>query len=379
MKTLTLANLVARAEAMVPALKERAARAEAEGRLPLETIDEFREAGFFRVFVPKRYGGLELDYGPTQVELCNQLGRGCGSSAWVFSVVACHAWLLGMMPEPAQEAVWSTGPDTLMTTAVSPSTGTIRRVEGGYKLSGRWQFCSGVDFADWVLFSGPLEGENARVPWCLVSRKEIEIDHDSWHPMGLAGTGSKDVDVKDAFVPESWTSAWGARPGAALNESYIYRLPFIPFFFINVSTPALGVARGAVEEFISQVNARPGRATPGRQLRLAESAAEVDAALELMRADMAEAIETGRAEREMSPAQLARWERDLGYATKLCVQAVDRLLTAVGAHGIDADNPIHRAGRDIHAIASHAGTSWEDRGLAYARWVCGLPLESPVT
>jgi len=112
---------------------------------------------------------------------------------------------------------------------------------------------------------------------------------------------------------------------------------------------------------------------------LAESAAEVDAALELMRADMAEAIETGRAEREMSPAQLARWERDLGYATKLCVQAVDRLLTAVGAHGIDADNPIHRAGRDIHAIASHAGTSWEDRGLAYARWVCGLPLESPVT
>jgi 3-hydroxy-9,10-secoandrosta-1,3,5(10)-triene-9,17-dione monooxygenase len=372
----TLEDLVTRAEAMVPALKERAARAEAEGRLPLETIEEFIEAGFFRVFVPKRYGGLELDNGLTQVELCNQIGRGCGSSAWVFSVVACHAWLLGMMPEAAQDAVWSTGPDTLMTTAVSPSTGKIKRVEGGYRLSGRWQFSSGCDFAQWILFSGPLEGEKARAPWCLVNKKDFEIDHDSWHPMGLVGTGSKDVDVKDAFVPDEWASPMGARPGAYLHESYIYRVPFVPFFFLNVSCPALGVARGAVEEFIAQVNARPGRATVGRQVRLAESSAEADAALALMRADMTEVAETGRAEREMTPAQLARWERDLGYATKLCVQAVDRLLPALGAHGIDVDNPVHRAGRDIHAISTHA-CNWDPRSLAYARWAFGLEPENP--
>jgi 3-hydroxy-9,10-secoandrosta-1,3,5(10)-triene-9,17-dione monooxygenase len=372
----TLEDLVARAEAMVPALKQRAATAERDGRLSRETIEEFKDAGFFRVFVPKRYGGLELDYGLTQIEICNQLGRACGSSAWVFSVVTCHAWLLGMMPEAAQEAVWSSGPDTLMTTAVSPSTGKIRRVQGGYRLSGRWQFSSGCDFAEWILFSGPLEGEKARAPWCLVNKEDFEVDHDSWHPMGLAGTGSKDVDVKDAFVPDAWASGWGARPGALLNESYIFRIPFIPFFFINTSSPALGVARGAVEEFTSQVNARPGRATVGRQMRLAESSAEVDAALALMRADMTEVAETGRAEREMTAEQLARWERDLGYATKLCVQAVDRLLTVVGAHGIDVNNPIHRAGRDIHAIATHAG-NWDARGLAYARWAFGLEPENP--
>jgi 3-hydroxy-9,10-secoandrosta-1,3,5(10)-triene-9,17-dione monooxygenase len=376
MTTPTLEDLIRRAEAMVPVLKQRAVTAEREGRLSKETIQEFTDAGFFRVFVPKRYGGLELDYGRTQVELCNQIGRACGSSAWVFSVVACHAWLLGMMPEPAQDAVWSTGPDTLMTTAVSPSTGKIRRVDGGYRLSGRWQFSSGCDFAEWVLFSGPLEGEKARAPWCLVNKKDFEIDHDSWHPMGLAGTGSKDVDVKDAFVPDEWASPMGARPGAYLHESYIYRIPFVPFFFYNTSCPALGVARGAVEEFTSQVNARPGRATVGRQVRLAESSAEVDAALALMRADMAEVVETGRAEREMTPEQLARWERDLGYATKLCVQAVDRLLPALGAHGIDVDNPVHRAGRDIHAISTHA-CNWDARGLAYARWAYGLEPESP--
>ncbi len=376
MTTQKLDELVSRAEAMVPVLKQRATQTEADGRLPQETIDEFKSAGFFRVFVPKRYGGYELDYGLTQVELCNQLGRGCGSSAWVQSVVACHAWVLGRMPEAAQDAVWSTGPDTLVTTAVSPSTGKIRRVEGGYLLNGRWQFSSGCDFAEWILLSGPLEGDRGRGPWCLVRKGDIEIDHDSWHPMGLAGTGSKDIELKDAFVPEARSAPMSARDGADLHESYIYRIPFAPFFFLNVSCPALGVARGAVEEFTSQVNARPGRATVGRQMRMAESSAEVDAALALMRADMREVAEVGRAGREMTPDQLARWERDLGYATKLCVQGVDRLLTAVGAHGIDVNNPVHRAGRDIHAIATHSG-NWDARGMAYARWAFGLEPENP--
>ncbi len=376
MSTPTIEQLSKRAGAMIPTLKERAARTEASGRLPKETIDEFIEAGFFRVFVPKRYGGFELDYGLTQVELCNQIGRGCGSSAWIQSVVACHAWLLAMMPAKAQEAVWSSGADTLMTTAVSASTGEVRRVEGGYRLNGRWQFSSGCDFADWILLVGPLEGGEGRSPWCLVNKKDFAIDHDSWHPMGLAGTGSKDINVQDAFVPEEWASPMGARPGAHLHDSYIYRIPFAPFFFLNVSCPALGVARGAVEEYVDQVNARPGRATVGRQVRLAESSAEVDAALALMRVDMTEVAETGRAGQEMTPEQLARWERDLGYATKLCVQAVDRLLTSVGAHGIDADNPIHRAGRDIHAIGTHSG-NWDARGFAYSRWAFGLEPESP--
>jgi 3-hydroxy-9,10-secoandrosta-1,3,5(10)-triene-9,17-dione monooxygenase len=375
MTTPTIAELAARAEAMLPALKQRAARADAEGHLPQETIDEFKDAGFFRVFVPRRYGGYELDYGLTQVELCNQIGRACGSSAWVFSVVACHAWLLGMMPEATQEAVWSTGPDTLMTTAVSPSSGKIKRVEGGYLLSGRWQFSSGCDFAEWILFTGPLEAEKARAPWCLVNKKDFTIDHDSWHPMGLAGTGSKDVEVKEAFVPEEWASGLGARPGAHLHESYIYQLPFVPYFFLNVSSPALGVARGAVEEYVAQINARHGTPSAGRQMRLAESSAEVDAALALMRADMKESAEIGRAGGEFAPEYLAKLERDLGYATKLCVQAVDRLLPALGAHGIDASNPVHRAGRDIHAISTHA-CNWDPRALAYARWAFGLEPEN---
>ena len=128
----TLEELVGRAEAMVPRLMERAADTERLGRIPDKTIAEFTDAGFFRAFVPRRYGGYELDYPLTQVELCNQIGRGCGSSAWVLTVVSCHPWLLGMLPDSIQQKVWgTTGPDTLLPTAVSPADAKIRRVAGG--------------------------------------------------------------------------------------------------------------------------------------------------------------------------------------------------------------------------------------------------------
>jgi 3-hydroxy-9,10-secoandrosta-1,3,5(10)-triene-9,17-dione monooxygenase len=370
----TLDDLVTRAEAMLPALGARAVDTHRNGRVPSETIDDFKAAGFFRVFVPKRFGGYELDYGRTQVELCNQIGRACASSAWVWSVVACHPWLLGMLPDAVQQEVWRTGPDTLMTTAVSPSTGKIRRVPGGFRLQGRWQFSSGVDAAEWIMFGGPLEGEHSRAPWLVVPHKDWEIDHESWHPAGLRGTGSKDVTV-DAFVPEELTAPFGARPGAVQSDSYIYRLPFVPMFYYNVACPALGVARGAVEEYVSQVRARPGRAeSPGRQLRLAEASAEADAALALMRSDAGEVARLGSAGDEIPQATLMRWERNLGYSTQLCIQAVNRLLTTLGAHGIDEANPVHRAGRDIQAIGTHAG-NWEARAANYARWAFGLELQ----
>jgi 3-hydroxy-9,10-secoandrosta-1,3,5(10)-triene-9,17-dione monooxygenase len=370
----TLEDLMARAEALVPVLRQRAESTHQQGRVSDETIRDFKDAGFFRAFVPKRYGGYELDYGRTQVELCNQIGRACASSAWVLAVVGCHPWLLGMLPDVIQSAVWSTGPDTLLTTAVSPSTGKIRRVPGGYKLEGTWQFSSGVDAAEWIMFGAPLDGEKTRAPWCVVPKKHWQIDHESWHPAGLRGTGSKDVHV-EAFVPEEMTCAFGARPSASLSESYIYRLPLVPLFYYNVACPALGVARGAVESFVEQVKARPSRgANPGRQMRLAESSAEVDAALALMRADAAEIAALGRSEVEISRDTLLRWERNIGYSTQLCVQATNRLLTELGAHGIDESNPVHRAGRDIQAIGTHAG-NWDARAVNYARAAFGLEPE----
>ena len=123
-------ELEARAEALLPRLRERAAQTEALRRVPDETIEEFCQAGFFRLFQPARYGGYELDYGPVQLALGGQLGRACGSSAWVQCVVACHAWLLGMFPRAAQDAVWADDPEALLSTAISMRSARGRPVAG---------------------------------------------------------------------------------------------------------------------------------------------------------------------------------------------------------------------------------------------------------
>jgi 3-hydroxy-9,10-secoandrosta-1,3,5(10)-triene-9,17-dione monooxygenase len=181
------------------------------------------------------------------------------------------------------------------------------------------------------------------------------------------------VRVNGAFVPEAWTARGFERPGTALNTSYLYRLPFGPLFFYNVACPALGVALGAIEAYTAYMSSRPERANmPQRQMRIAESAAEVDAALALLRADAAEIIRLGMHGDEVPQLTQLRWARNTGYAVQLCTRAVDRLISAVGAHGMLDDSPVQRAFRDVHAIANHAGNNWDLRGEAFGRVALGL-------
>src|SRR5205823_4957142 len=139
-RQVTIDEVATRAEALVPHLHERATLTEQLRRVPDETMQEFLDAGLFRVLQPKRWGGYELPYGRTQTQLCNVLGKACGSSAWVQCVVACHAWCLAMFPPDAQDAVWGRDADTLVASAFSFTTGHGRPVTGGYFIEGNWQF-----------------------------------------------------------------------------------------------------------------------------------------------------------------------------------------------------------------------------------------------
>ena len=377
----TLEELVARAESLLPRLRARASGTEQQRHIPRETIDEFVDAGLFRVFQPSRFGGYELHYGRTQTELCNVLGRACGSSAWVQSVVACHAWCLGMFAAEAQDAVWGSDPDTLVGTAFSFNSGRGRPVEGGYIVEGEWSFSSGSDACQWIILGTPVfegEGPATRLIWTLLPRHEWEIV-DVWFAAGLRGTASNDIRVQGAFVPTEFTvevTTFDGRPtpGSAVNDCYIYRLPLFSVFPYNVSTPALGIARGALEAYIQYMGSRPDRANLAqRQMRIAESAAELDAAQALWLADAAELERLGPSGGPWTPILLAKIRRDLAYATMLCTRAVDRLVTAVGAHGMLEDTPIQRAFRDVHAIANHMGNNWDVQAIPYAREVLGLP------
>jgi 3-hydroxy-9,10-secoandrosta-1,3,5(10)-triene-9,17-dione monooxygenase len=378
--TPTIHDMVQRAEALLPRLRERAAETEALGRLPVETVADFREGGFFRVLQPRRFGGMELDYGRLQLELCSTLGQACGSSAWVQMVVACHAWCLAMFSEEAQQAVWGKDPETLVASAFGFSTGKGRPVEGGYWVEGDWVFSSGSDLCQWIILGTRLEQPGPpKAIWTLLPRKDWEI-LDTWHAAGLKGTASNDIRVRGAFVPDefsldiSFAPSTQPTPGSLVNRNPMYGLPLAGFFYFNVTTEALGIARGAIDAFAEQLVERGDRPNLyGRQIRLAESAAEVDAAEALVRADVEVIDRILHDGAVIDPAFQARLGRDLSFMVKLCAQAVDRLTTAVGAHGMGDDSPIHRASRDIHAIGNHAVNNWEHQALSYSRARTGLP------
>jgi 3-hydroxy-9,10-secoandrosta-1,3,5(10)-triene-9,17-dione monooxygenase len=380
-ETPTLAEMVERAKALLPPLRERALEAETLRRVPDQTVQDFLDAGLFRILQPKRWGGYELDYGRTQTELCSVLGQACGSSAWVQCVIACHAWCLAMFSADAQDAVWSADQDTLVASAFAFSTGRGRPVEGGYFVEGQWQFSSGSNICQWIILGTPIfdgDGPPKKKLWCLLPRPEWEVV-DTWYAAGLKGSASNDIRVRGVFVPSNFTvnpAEFDGRPtpGSASNPGYIYQLPLWSVFPYNVSTPSLGIARGAINAYVEYLGSRPERANlVQRQLRIAESAAEVDAAEALWLSDAAELERLGPSRGPWPPLLLAKIRRDLAYATMLCVRAVDRLANAVGAHGMLEDTPIQRAFRDVHAVANHGANNWDLTAVPYARERLGLP------
>lgn len=191
---MTRKELLRRATDMVPVLNERAAHTEELRRIPNETVQDILSSGLYRIGVPHRFGGLDVAYGLI-LEAGAELGRGCGSTAWCYSLWSAHAWLVGHWPLEAQEEVFGDGPDVLCSSSLNPGNYTLEPVTGGFRLSGQWEFSSGCDAAAWTMLG--VDGADGRV-WVLVPRSDYEII-DTWFVSGLQGTGSKDISVKDAF------------------------------------------------------------------------------------------------------------------------------------------------------------------------------------
>src|SRR6201985_828641 len=220
------ATLATRAEALIPQLRERAARTEELRRLPPETERDLHEAGLFRLVQPKRVGGAELDY-VALIDCAELLGKGDASVAWNFANLASHHWMLGMFDKKAQDLVWDKDPNALIASSFIFPAGRARKAEGGYRLRGRWPFSSGVASCDWNMLASVVssddEADGIEYRIFLVHKDDYKIT-DTWNSVGLGGTGSSDVEVSDAFVPEALTVAvsdlaGGPTPGSLVNQN----------------------------------------------------------------------------------------------------------------------------------------------------------------
>ena len=375
-----------RVRSLLPALRERAVHAEQLRRLPDETFKDFQALGLFRCIQPRRYEGYELDPG-TFYQAIMEVGAVCGSSAWCLGVVGVHNWHLALFPPQAQEDVWGRDTSVQLSTSLAP-TGSVERAGGGFRLRGRWSFSSMCDHCQWAVVGGVVpparEGDPPDVRTFLLPRSDYAIE-DNWHVMGLCGTGSKDLVVDDAFVPEYRTHSYRdafllKNPGAAVNDGPLYRLPFGSVFPACIASPAIGAALGALEAFREQSKTRLATRDRSRvaedpfvQFHLAEAAADVDAARTRLLGNFAEMMRLATAGQEIPLTQRARYRWDSAKAVEWSVRAVDRLLEASGGGGIYLSNPIQRAWRDVHAMRAHAGNNPEKAAAVFGRSEFGLP------
>jgi 3-hydroxy-9,10-secoandrosta-1,3,5(10)-triene-9,17-dione monooxygenase len=379
-----------RARALVPALRERAERADAAREMLKETLDDLHRTGLLRFHQPRRWGGMELEF-VALFDLPAEVGRGCASTAWNVANLGVHHWMLALYDERAQDEVWGANPDALIASGIAYPQGRGRRVDGGFVVSGYWNFSSGVDAADWNMLAVMVRDGDRVVDhrMCLVPRGEYEVV-DDWQVLGMRSTGSKSVRATEVFVPEHRAvSMYQARgggdfPGARLNPNPLYRVPLSALGSHCLAGAGVGNARAALDLTVEAIRERSTSYTAMRmrdfqavQLRVAAAGAKVDAAQLVIRTDCLEAARIAQAQRAPTVEEKLRFKRNVAYAMGLCTEAVDLLHALAGANGIYDRYPIQRLFRDQHALAAHIGFSWDAQGAPWGLVALGGEFSSP--
>ena len=374
-------EIMSRVAAISPTLAKHARECDAARKLIEESMATMVAAGMFRIPQPSRVGGFELSL-LTLADAVTALSEACPSSGWVLMVMGAHHWCMGSFPEAAQDEVFGDGRDGLVAGTLS-SQGVARKVDEGFRVDGRWQFCSGVDHSDWVILGCADPATHAPIVHVVVPRAELELD-DTWHVMGLQGTGSKDILAHVVFVPahraiETRILFRGLSPHAANHPTNLYRLSAEAMLSLSVSTAVLGSAKFALAQFIERTRERRVILTGARkaehgptQVRLAEAAAEIHSADLLIHDTLQEfdrLMATGETFDNLHRIR-AKWQA--AYAAELCRRAVARMFSASGAHAVYAPSALQAAFRNINVGAQHASIDFDTSAELYARLRLGV-------
>ena len=349
--------------AIVPRLAMTARSSDTARRLDAGAAAALKESGLTRVLTPKQFGGFELSPS-VHIRACADVANVCSAASWVLMVCVAHDYIVGRFPEECQREIYEGDADNLLAGALAPQ-GTLRRVAGGWRLTGRWQFGSGSDHSPWFILGAKMADpgpDDYLIHHVMIPRSDAVLD-DTWHTLGMRGTGSKDIVVEDAFVPAhrampTFPTFLGMSPHA---NSPLYRLSVYSALPAMLCGSVLGMAEAGLRAFIEATAARtnPHGVAKARsaimQQRTAEASAEIASARRLLE-DMCDRfdayMEADQAPMPERDRIQMRW--DAAYVVELCRRAIERLFAASGAHGLYEGNPVYRAYRDINTACHHA-------------------------
>jgi len=376
----TREEAIERARALLPRIAERARMTEEDRVVPAATIAELTAAGLLNLVTPRIFGGAELGFADL-VRVTAELASACGSTGWVYGVLAGHSWLLNLFPIEAAQEVF--GDPNALTATVFRLGGEVTEVAGGYRLvNGDGRFCSGIDHASWVIVGNAVKRSDGTVEprFFLIPRSDVEIV-DDWFTAGMRGTGSRSIRIKESFIPAYRSCSLkdmleGTAPGAAAHRRALYRMPFADVAPFSIIGAPLGIARGAIRSFAASLE----KGLSGKEelqiaeqsasfARLAEASADIDAAFALVVEDAAR-IDT--AEAALPPLERARIPRDWAYAAQKSRYAVTRLFEASGGSGIYDGSTIQRMWRDVNGAAQHFAFGWDSAMTSFGRAAAGL-------
>jgi alkylation response protein AidB-like acyl-CoA dehydrogenase len=372
--------LVNTARTIVPLLQEEAPQADKDRRLTNRAVAAIRDAGLFRLMVPRSMGGHEATMRST-LSVTSELGIGCSSAAWVTTILTVGGFLTAAFPEKVRQEVWQAGPDTTICVSTASPDAVGRRTSGGQIISGKWHYASGCHQAEWALLAAPMMDEQdttvGRV-FALIPISELSIE-DTWHVAGMRGTGSNTLVAHDLFVSDerllSWAKVIGGRQEDEHDDESLYRIPLVSVLSLTLLGPMLGTTKAAFNLAIETAKKKPMALSsyqrladsPSVQLAIADAAVLIDTAeLHIFRAtDDLDRAAQQNVQRDI-PAR-ARTRMDSAYAAKCLREAMSLMLNVTGAGSFADVNPLQRLWRDLETASRHASVNLNLNREVYGR------------
>lgn len=374
---------------LLPQIAEDARATERNAVVNQAHVDALNASGYFDALKPRAFGGTGHRYAEV-MDATMDISAACGSTGWVVAQIAVHQWLLGCFPLQAQKDVWDGGDKPLICASYAPAAMAVPEA-GGYRLTGDWHFASGCENTTWAFCSAMIpqgEGQPPKPAFCLVPQSDYTITG-VWDTVGLAGTGSKTIHIEDQFVPEHRLLFFadvlsGNSPGAAAHaDEPIFRMPLLSCVPSSLAQAGIGAAQGGLDSYIASVSHRVTRGAvaggkskmaefPTIQVRVAEAAAAVDAAREILLRDLERVQSKVEQGGTFDLDDRLRNRRGQAFSVSLSVRASELLNASTGGQGLTMDNKVQRAWRDVNAVSRHISMNWDTVATMIGQHLLGL-------